>query len=179
MQPRPIIIARNAPGPHLSILLQSLVLASLGGWGVATQEGPVLVLLWTLLVVFGVVAVVFLVRLLDGRPRIVIDADGVFDRHLGVGTIPWSEIHEAKLFAVEGQPFIGLGVIHAHRWVARMPWHKRWSAALGARWGYRPMNLYLANATVDPNTVYRVVQRWLDRKRERRSTDGLRGEATR
>jgi len=47
---------------------------------------------WMSIIFFGACALVFVWQLLDARPRLIIDDSGVFDRSLGVGVIPWSQI---------------------------------------------------------------------------------------
>jgi hypothetical protein len=54
----------------------------------------------------GIPAAIFQLR--DTRPRLVLNREGVVDRTLGVGVIPWAEIFGAEMRSIFGQRFIAL-----------------------------------------------------------------------
>lgn len=62
------------------------------------------------MVFFGAAVVLFSWQLMDARPRLIVDDHGVFDRTLGVGVIPWSEITEAYVRSIKNVDFICLGL---------------------------------------------------------------------
>ncbi len=76
---------------------------------------------WLAVAVFGVGAALAAWQLLDRRPRIVADDEGLFDRTLGIGRIPWNAITDAHLGVVLGRPFLWLSLADPDEWTRRLP----------------------------------------------------------
>ena len=113
---------------------------------------------WACLLFFGACALVFARQLFDPRPRLVLDAAGVTDRTLGIGTIPWREIVDARLHRAGRQPFIGLALRNEGQWLDRLgPWQRRIARAnRGA--GFDAFNLNLSGLRADPDAVLAQVR---------------------
>ncbi len=65
---------------------------------------------WPAIMFFGAAIPVFVWQLLDTRPRLVIDDNGVYDRRLKIGVIPFADIEDAYVMSIgkPGQEFICL-----------------------------------------------------------------------
>lgn len=73
-----------------------------------------------LVVVFGVVTAWAVVRLLDPRPRVILDDGGVTDRTLGVGRIDWAHIRRAYARRARGRTLVCLELRDADAFVRRL-----------------------------------------------------------
>ncbi|MCB1100033.1 MAG: PH domain-containing protein [Verrucomicrobiae bacterium] len=65
---------------------------------------------WLSIIFFGGCALVAIAQIIDSRPRLIIDDEGILDRTLRVGRIPWSEIQGAYIRTISGNDFICLEV---------------------------------------------------------------------
>lgn len=108
---------------------------------------------------FGAGALIFLGQIFDSRPRIEIDARGVFDRTLGVGVIEWRDIESAFPISIAGNSFIALKLKDAEKYLRKVPrWRKKlagWNKYLGAE----SVNINLSGVNCSPADVIEIVNR--------------------
>ncbi|WP_141211409.1 STM3941 family protein [Rhodoferax sp. TH121] len=109
---------------------------------------------WGCLIFCGACVSSFARQLFDSRPRLVLNDEGVFDRTLGVGVIPWSEITGATLRSVNRNYFVCLELRNPEQWTARMSLLKRAMASANKVLGFGALNLNLSALAVDPMEVY-------------------------
>jgi hypothetical protein len=109
---------------------------------------------WANVIFFGAAVPLFLRQLLDRRPRLVIDGEGVLDRTLGVGVIPWSEITGAD-FA--GSDFIRLSLRDPARCTARLGRVGRGLVAANRAAGFGELNLNLQGLAVRREDVLQSI----------------------
>lgn len=159
MQGAPILVARNAPGYYAPQLVCACLMVLLGAWIVRGSGEPPAWLGWVCLWASGVCAFVLSRRLIDQRPRIVIDSDGVFDRALGLDTIPWDDIANAHALSLFGKDFIGLKLRNTEYWIARMSFVQRYIAHSNRRLGFSPINVFLTGTTLSPALALEVMQK--------------------
>lgn len=60
------------------------------------------------LILFGLGVMVSVFNMVDTRAQIIINGDGIFDRHTKIGTIPWHSILFAECITIQKQNYIGL-----------------------------------------------------------------------
>ncbi|MBY0480544.1 MAG: hypothetical protein K2Q21_04240 [Chitinophagaceae bacterium] len=75
------------------------------------------------IVLFSIFGFVTAKKLLDKRPGLIIDKNGILDQSSGVsaGLIPWSDIQEIKTTQVYNQTFIMIFVQNPNDYIAREP----------------------------------------------------------
>ncbi len=112
---------------------------------------------WGCLIFFGACVSSFARQLFDSRPRLVLNDEGVFDRTLGVGVIPWSEITGATLRSVNRNYFVCLELRNPEQWTARLPPLKRALVSANKALGFASLNLNLSGIAADPMEVYKLV----------------------
>ncbi|MDB6133595.1 MAG: hypothetical protein JWM59_1838 [Verrucomicrobiales bacterium] len=112
---------------------------------------------WLGIVFFGGCALVGTWEIFDSRPRLIIDDQGVYDRTLRCGWIPWSEILGARLMLVAGQPFIGLDLRDMEARIARSTRVQRALTAANQSLGYSAWNLNLSQVDVDAKEVHALI----------------------
>ncbi len=106
---------------------------------------------------FGACTLVAVQRLLDSRPRLVIDDHGIYDRTLGVGRIPWSEITGAEVRSIQGNEFVSVYVRDAR--MLRMevsPLRNALNAANRAL-GFSEFNINLSGLAIDANQLQELI----------------------
>lgn len=121
---------------------------------------------WTSIVFFGACAIVFGIQLLDGRPRIIVDDHGVFDRSLGIGVIPWAEILGADVREVADNRFISLDLRDANIFLARLSPVRRRLTEANTGLGFPPINLNVAAVAIDPYVLAELIVKEAARRRE-------------
>jgi hypothetical protein len=124
---------------------------------------------WSSIVFFGACAAVFVVQLLDARPRVVIDDAGVFDRSLRVGVIPWREILGAEVREAAQNRFIALRLRDPHKFTSRLGAVHRGLAQTNTALGFEPLNLNLSAVDAYAYALAELIGKQAELRRE---TDG-------
>lgn len=119
------VVIRNSRRSYVLLLILCLAFCGLGVRAVASGDRTAAP--WLGIAFFGGLGIptaVYQIR--DTRPRLVIDREGVMDRTLRVGVIPWNEIVGARLVSCFGQEFIALSVRDPRVFVERLSpfWRK-------------------------------------------------------
>ncbi|MGA2541133.1 MAG: STM3941 family protein [Verrucomicrobiota bacterium] len=112
---------------------------------------------WMSIIFFGACALVFVWQLLDARPRLIIDDSGVFDRSLGVGVIPWSQIVDAYPRTITSSSFVCLVLHQACPFLSRLPSRRRAFAKLNRQLGFTDFSINLSGLAVDPAEVCELI----------------------
>jgi hypothetical protein len=79
------------------------------------------VILWVLLIVFGILVVVDLIRGQSNEPVIILNDEGVFDKRLKVGTIRWQDIRRIRSYNLSGAEYISLELHDMSHYESRRP----------------------------------------------------------
>lgn len=99
----------------------------------------------------------------DKRPRLVISRQGVQDRAIGVGLIPWSAIAAIEETAVRQSHFLSLKLHDPGAWRARMPLWRRMVMDARAVFGVTPFSIDAQSFKVNADDLFTViVRRWQD-----------------
>jgi hypothetical protein len=106
---------------------------------------------------FGPGTMLLLWQIIDRRPRLVIDSDGVIDRTLGIGLIVWDDIESANLYSAGEHDFIGLVVRDPQKYMDRMSWLRRKMTNLNSAFGFNGINLNLTGITITSEEVLVLV----------------------
>jgi hypothetical protein len=114
---------------------------------------------WLNIGFFGLGILLFAWQLFDRRPRITIDANGVFDRTLGVGIIPWNEITGAYLASIHDNAFICLELSDPEFWLSKLSRAKRLVVRANKALGFAELNLNLSGVNADADEVLQLVLR--------------------
>ncbi|MDZ7921580.1 STM3941 family protein [Rhodoferax sp.] len=112
---------------------------------------------WGCIIFFGASIPLFAREVFNTQPRLILNGEGVFDRTLGVGIIPWTEITGATLRSVNRNYFICLEVHNPEHWTARMSPLKRAMVSANKVFGFAALNLNLSAIAADPMEVYTLV----------------------
>lgn len=148
---------------HVMLLLGSLAFVAGGVFilgmppsrGESVQEQQTIG--WGCIIFFGGCGLVGVWQLIDLRPRLIIDDDGIYDRTLGVGRIPWEEIQGAYLLTVSGHDFICLELLDADRYLQRTNPVKRALAGAKTALGFAPISLNLSCVAADSRDILELI----------------------
>jgi hypothetical protein len=125
----------------------------------ALHQNPLVA--WLNILFFGAGGVVFALQLVDRRPRIVIDDQGVLDRTLKVGTIEWADIRGVFLKRSQGQPFLCLELADPSKYTARLSPLLRRMVQLNRKLGFTDLSLNLAGTSVSPDLIEELMRKEL------------------
>lgn len=123
--------------------------------------------LWLGVGFFGLGMLLGLYSLLDKKPQIILDEDGVWDRSLRRDRIPWNMIEDAYPVSIAGQKFISLVMDQSATAEIK-------SVSLAARansvLGIEPLNLNIGQIRVDAKRLCMAVKLLAHLPREERVT---------
>jgi hypothetical protein len=112
---------------------------------------------WTAIVFFGACAIVGIWQFIDGRPRLVIDQKGIWDRSLGIGTIAWADIDGAYVMSVAGNDFICLELREPERFVPRLSPVRRALSSANRALGATDFTLNLTGLEAETGEVFELI----------------------
>lgn len=113
---------------------------------------------WSSIIFFGGCALVGAWQIIDSRPRlIIINDEGILDRTLGVGPIPWSDIRGACLRSISGNDFICLDLQDSERYLQKTNAVKRALASANIALGFTPISLNLSGVAADSNDILELI----------------------
>ncbi|WP_333677478.1 STM3941 family protein [Dyella sp.] len=139
------------------LLLVAVGFVFAGAFMVAFDAATEAWLGWANIVLFGACIPLFLWQLLDARPRLVMDEQGIFDRTLGVGVIPWSEITGAYLRSIMSVDFICLELRDPLQWLQRLSPAKRAVVRANEAMGFSALNVSLGGLEADAQQVHELI----------------------
>lgn len=157
----------NHHAPHFEIKSSRwqymvLLIASLGfvatGVFLLTTAAPAVVG-WAAIVFFGACSLVFVWAMVESRPRLIISDEGVFDRTLGIGLIPWQDIQGAYVKSVLGNDFICLSLTRPEKYLGQLGSAKRSMVSANEALGFTPFSLNLSGLDVDTSQVFELVMK--------------------
>jgi hypothetical protein len=99
---------------------------------------------------FGLCGVYGCVKIIDGKPGLIIDAAGIVDNSSAVaaGRIPWGEITGLRVCSIAGQRFLTIDVADPKKYVARGGSFRRMMNAANARLTGSPINISASSLCV-------------------------------
>ena len=164
-------VVRNSPWRWLGFAVISLIFVVAGIAFVVTPqtfEGKrsatfILVVGWLLVAGFGACFAVSVGQAFTRDPRLVIDGEGIEDRRLGLGKIPWSEIRELRLVRMHRVPLLALSLRDPAPWLERLPRLRRFAARTNQRMGLSPFVISLAATKQKAEAVHAIVREHLAR----------------
>ena len=125
--------------------------------------GPAL-LGWTTIVFFGACIPILILQFINTNARLIIDDEGVIDRTLGVGKIPWNEITGAYLKTIQTNAFICLNLRNNETYTDKLNPVKKAMLAMNEKLGFTPISLNLVGTNVEPEQVLEVVLKMIQTK---------------
>jgi len=157
------LVARNSRTRYILFLILALAFVAGGIVLVVHEKGGTDWGAWAGIVFFGACALVFIRQLCDARPRLVIDAQGIFDRTLRVGVIPWDDIVGAYPKSIYGNDFICLELRDADPWLARLSPRVQKLVKTNLVLGFQVLNVNLSGTNVKPDAVLAAIRDGLAR----------------
>ena len=96
---------------------------------------------WMSTIFFGSCALVGFRMLFDTRPRLIIDRRGIYDRTIGVGRIPWSDINNAYLKSIRTNDFVCLELRNQNAYLQKLSAIQKFLASANHSLGFTPISL--------------------------------------
>jgi hypothetical protein len=154
----PLLVVKNSVGKYILYGLLSLVFVAGGIFILSVgKDLKSTIIGWSCIIFFGFGLLVFLRQILDTRPRIVIDENGIFDRTLGIGVIDWQDIEQAYLNSIFGNDFISLILRDNEKYLQRISKPKAKLAKYNRTLGFETINLNLSGVNVKSKEIFDVV----------------------
>lgn len=155
----PLLVIRNSRTRYLVLLCIAAAFVACGVFLVTHVKGEGFWVGWLCILFFGAGLVLFVRQLFDSRPRVVIDAQGIHDRTLGVGRIPWADIQGAHVRTVHGNAFVCLVLRDPQVWVAKLPRMQQRMTKANLAMGFEALNVNLSGTSEDPESVKELILR--------------------
>ncbi len=152
-----IIEYYNSKLKYIFLLVLSLIFVAIGVYAIFdTAE------LWGGIITagfFGIGITFCLKEILDNRPRIIMDEDGITDRSIGVGKILWSDINKAEIMQIRQNPFISLYVEEtaAPKYLKNLSLLKRFLVKTNKTFGFAQFNINLIGIDGDFNEILDII----------------------
>lgn len=149
------LIYYNSRWRYALLTLGGLGFVAMGGW-VILETGN-WAIGWASILFFGACSAVGVWQLFDTRPRLQITDEGILDRTLGVGLIPWVDITGAYVQAINRQYFICLHLRDEQAYLSRLSPLKRKLAGANTALGFTPLSVNLSGVNVSPEQLLEYI----------------------
>jgi hypothetical protein len=149
------LIYYNSRKRHALLALASLAFVATGVFMIVTEGKWGLGLIT--IVFFGAGAAVGAWQFFDTRPRLQITDEGILDRTLGIGLIPWADITDAYVRSINRESFICLEVRDEQAYLDRLPPLKRKLANANAALGFTPISVNLSGVDLNPEQLLEYI----------------------
>jgi|GEM_PF-836281 len=138
-------------------LLLMVSMAFVAGGALIVWKGEAPLVGWASILFFGAGVLVFAWQLLDTRPRLVINEQGINDRTLGIGILPWSEIAGAYVHSINNIDFICLILRNPEEYRSRLSPIKRFMSPANRALGCTDFIINLAGISVPTQAIFELV----------------------
>lgn len=149
------LIYHNSRSRYVLLTLGSLAFVAMGVYMIVTTGK------WGLGLVtiafFGTGVAVGVRQLLDTRPRLQITDEGILDRTLGVGLIPWADITDAYVRGINHEYFICLHVRNEQEYASRLSPLKRRLAQANEALGFTLLSVNLSGVDLNPEQLLEYI----------------------
>ncbi|TGE06581.1 STM3941 family protein [Hymenobacter fodinae] len=149
------LIYYNSRKRHALLTLGALAFVAMGVFMIVTKGNWGLGLIT--IVFFGAGAAVGAWQFLDTRPRLRITDEGILDRTLGVGLIPWTDITDAYVRSINQENFVCLHVRDEQAYLSRLSPLKRKLAGANAALGFTPLSINLSGVDLNPEQLLEYI----------------------
>ncbi len=112
---------------------------------------------WLAVFTFGFTTAVNIWRFVDSRPRLRITAEGIDDRTLGLGIIPWPEITDAYVKSIKSHDFVCLVLRSPEKWIDRLSPVKKMIVKANRVLGFTEVNINLSGTSADAQQVHELI----------------------
>lgn len=149
------LIYYNSRKRHALLTLAGLAFVAMGVFMIVTKGNWALGLMT--IVFFGAGAGVGAWQFFDARPRLQITDEGILDRTLGVGLIPWADITDAYVRSINHEYFVCLQVHDEAAYLSRLPALKRKLAGANVALGFTPLSINLSGVDLNAEQLLEYI----------------------
>lgn len=112
---------------------------------------------WSAIIFFGFGLIVFLKQLLNTKPRIILDDEGIEDKSLGIGKILWDDIEAAYPNNIISNKFISLKLKNVEKYLQKTSKAKEKLASYNHALGFEALNLNLVGLNVSQKDLMTLI----------------------
>ena len=113
---------------------------------------------WIGVAFFGLGFVAFPVMFFRTGPQVVVDDQGIEDRRMKIGVIPWQDIRSLSIGSVNSAKFLCVDLVDPEKYLSRLPPWKRRLAAANEALGFSALSISFAGLSPGLNEVWAYVQ---------------------
>ncbi|UVI30804.1 STM3941 family protein [Paenibacillus spongiae] len=163
------LVVYPSPRKLLGLCAASIIFVLIGGGMIAislSEEDssvPILVIGLISILFFGLCLIYVLYRLLNKKPSIVLDDQGIMDdsSYIGGGLLRWDQIEEIMLYDFMGQRFIGLKLVDTQAFLTQQSGLKKVLIKLNRGMVKAPVNISQQGVTMPLGELYvQMMERW-------------------
>ncbi|GAB2451447.1 hypothetical protein GCM10011375_36920 [Hymenobacter qilianensis] len=149
------LIYYNSRWHYALLTIGGLAFVAMGVWLILTagKWGIGLVSI----IFFGACAAVGTWQFFDTRPRLQITDQGILDRTLGVGLIPWADIMGAYVRSINQNNFICLHLYNEQEYISRLSPLKRKLASANEALGFTCLSVNLSGVNLNPEQLLEYI----------------------
>ena len=149
------LIIKNARWKQVLLLIASIGFVIAGIWIVSDGKS----FGWVAILFFGAGIPIFIWQIVDARPRLIIDDQGILDRTLGIGRIDWSDIDAAYVRSISGNDFICLELKNVEKYAAQLSSVKRAMSTANRELGFTDFNINLSGVDARTDEIFELVMK--------------------
>ena len=152
-------------GKTALLTLASVAMTAASIFAIGHNEFLIRIVGWVGVVFFGLGLCVALRDILRRGPVVVINEEGIEDRRLWSGAIPWDEIEDVTVEQVKGSGsssrFLAVHVEDPDRYLIQAPFYRRWLMRLNPALGFPKLCIGFVNLSPGLDDAMACIRRLL------------------
>ena len=149
---------KNSPARNLALLCASIGFVAAGVFCLYIGQDAIG---WVGIVFFGVGVPLAIFRLLDARPKLVINDSGISDRRVWSGTIPWGDIESVFRQEIGRMAYLCLRLKNEDHYVNGLSSMQKKIAEMNRRFGLPPFCVLLSQLGLNADQIEDLVNKYL------------------
>jgi len=113
---------------------------------------------WIGVVFFGLGFIAIPIMFFRAGPQVVLSEDGIEDRRLKLGLIPWGDIRALSIGSVNSVKFLCIQLVDPQKVLSRLPRWKRAMTATNEAMGFPPLTIGFSGLSPGIEEVWAYVQ---------------------
>jgi hypothetical protein len=113
---------------------------------------------WIGVAFFGLGFIAFPIVFFRAGPQVLVNEDGIDDRRLKLGLIPWSDIRALSIGSVNSVKFLCIELVDPEKYLSRLPRWKRALAAANEGMGFPALSIGFSGLSPGLEKVWSYLQ---------------------
>lgn len=156
------LVISNSKFKHIPLLLGCLGFVVAGFFCISIGRPEIG---WPSIIFFGSGIPLFIYQMLDNRPKLVINSQGIVDRRWKIRGIAWQDIQSTQVVSIGEQKFLGLHLKDEMKYLNELSALQRKIAEMNRTFNLPAFCIHLSQLNLDASQIVELINKYLHSNR--------------